>query len=99
MGLIPPRQNAVVYLHEGIGHWIIWSPGRSPHPWRMFASIDRVYVNAAARRDLGWQPQYDFAHVLNRLRESESIMSPLARLVGSKGYHEQSFKDGPYPIE
>ncbi len=23
--------------------------------WRMFESIDRVYVNAAARRDLGWQ--------------------------------------------
>src|SRR3954453_15955315 len=27
--------------------------------WRMFGSIERVYVNAPARRDLGWAPRHD----------------------------------------
>ena len=30
--------------------------------WRLFATIDRVYVNAAARAALGWRPAHDFAH-------------------------------------
>jgi UDP-glucose 4-epimerase len=25
--------------------------------WKMFRSIDRVYVNERARKDLGWQPR------------------------------------------
>ena len=29
--------------------------------WRMFPRIDRVYVNARARAELGWSPRYDFA--------------------------------------
>src|SRR5579884_3716835 len=36
--------------------------------WRMFPGIDRVYVNERARAELGWQPRYDFAHVLERLK-------------------------------
>ncbi len=67
--------------------------------WRMFESIDRVYVNAAARRDLGWQPKYDFGRVLDNVRQGKSTISPLAKLVGSKGYHEQLFEDGPYPTQ
>ncbi len=67
--------------------------------WAMFDSIDRVYINEAARRDLGWRPKYDFAHVLKSLRQGESFMSPLAELIGAKGYHEQTFEDGPYPVE
>ncbi|MCB0189626.1 MAG: NAD(P)-dependent oxidoreductase, partial [Caldilineaceae bacterium] len=31
--------------------------------WQMFPQIDRVYVNAKARTELGWQPRYDFATV------------------------------------
>lgn len=67
--------------------------------WRMFPSIDRVYDNARARTELGWQPQYDFAHVVDRLRADEPMRSDLARVVGSKGYHDQKFVDGPYPVE
>ena len=26
------------------------------------------------------------------------LSSPLARAVGSRGYHAQSFADGPYPV-
>jgi UDP-glucose 4-epimerase len=29
--------------------------------WRMFAGIDRVYVNDRARSELGWQPRFDFS--------------------------------------
>ena len=35
--------------------------------WTMMPGIDRVYVNDRARRELGWQPVYDFQHVLARL--------------------------------
>ena len=55
--------------------------------WRMFPKIGRVYVNERARADLGWSPKYDFAHVLAALRAGESPLSPLARAIGSKGYH------------
>ena len=55
--------------------------------WRMFPSIERVYVNAKARSDLGWNPRYDFAHALARLGADEDPRSELSRSVGSKGYH------------
>jgi UDP-glucose 4-epimerase len=67
--------------------------------WKMFPGIDRVYVNARARNDLGWQPQYDFRYVLDRLKASDDPRSPLARTVGSKGYHLRQFAEGPYPTE
>jgi UDP-glucose 4-epimerase len=62
--------------------------------WRMFPSIDRVYVNARARDELGWQPRYDFRHVLDLLKAGEDFRSPLAREVGAKGYHPVT--TGPY---
>jgi UDP-glucose 4-epimerase len=58
--------------------------------WRMFDEIDRVYVNDRARSVLGWEPRYDFAHVLSALRAGEDFRSPLALAVGVKGYHEES---------
>jgi hypothetical protein len=65
----------------------------------MFPGIDRVYVNDRARNDLDWRPRYDFSYVLSHLQTGEDLRSPLARLVGSKGYHDQSFAEGPYPLE
>ena len=59
--------------------------------WRMFPSLDRVYDNARARAELGWEPEYDFARVLELLRAGEDVRSPLARAVGAKGYHPYSF--------
>ncbi len=67
--------------------------------WRMFPTIDRVYVNKKARRDLDWQPKLDFHAVIERLSAGESWRSPLAQLIGLKGYHDQIFEDGPYPVE
>lgn len=66
--------------------------------WRMLPSIDRVYVNDRARAELGWQPRHDFRTVIERLQAGGGLWSPLARLVGSKGYHAESFAEGPYPV-
>ncbi|WP_024517447.1 NAD(P)-dependent oxidoreductase [Bradyrhizobium sp. Tv2a-2] len=66
--------------------------------WTMIDSIDRVYVNEKARTELGWQPRHDFGTLIDRLRAGGDIMSPLARAVGSKGYHDRTFSDGPYPV-
>jgi UDP-glucose 4-epimerase len=67
--------------------------------WKMFSRIDRVYVNARARIELGWQPQYDFAHVLACLRQGTDHRSPLGLAIGSKGYHTQTFDHDPYPVD
>lgn len=58
--------------------------------WRMFGQIDRVYVNARARAELGWHPRYDFRHVLDLLTAGQDPRSPLARQIGAKGYHAES---------
>ncbi|HTS68642.1 MAG TPA: NAD(P)-dependent oxidoreductase [Terriglobia bacterium] len=67
--------------------------------WKMLPSIGRVYVNDRARRELGWRPQYDFQLVLDRLRADQDFKSPLARLVGSKGYHAEELPPGSYPFK
>lgn len=66
--------------------------------WKMQPVIDRVYDNAKARKDLGWKPEYDFGRVLEALENGQDVFSPLARLVGSKGYHNTVFTEGPYPV-
>jgi nucleoside-diphosphate-sugar epimerase len=71
----------------------------APRGWKMFPSIDRVYVNDRARQDLGWRPRYDFRYVLDCLRAGDNPRSPLSRAVGSKGYHTCKFAEGPYPVE
>jgi UDP-glucose 4-epimerase len=55
--------------------------------WKLFPSLDRVYVNDRARAALGWTPKYDFRHVLDCLARGEDFRSDLARAVGVKGYH------------
>jgi nucleoside-diphosphate-sugar epimerase len=62
--------------------------------WRMFPAIDRVYVNARAREQLGWSPRWDVRAALARLRAGEEPRSALAAAVGAKGYHAESH--GPY---
>lgn len=55
--------------------------------WRMFPSLDRVYVNGRARRELGWLPRHDFVSVVERLGRGGDLRSALAMQVGAKGYH------------
>ena len=58
--------------------------------WQMVPTIDRVYVNDRARRELGWQPRHDFAALVARLGAGEDFRSALARAVGAKGYHREA---------
>ncbi|MEI2430314.1 NAD(P)-dependent oxidoreductase [Lysobacter yananisis] len=66
--------------------------------WNLFPRLDRVYVNDAARRDLGWEPRYGFDYVLDCLQRGLDFRSALAHEVGVKGYHAQRFEDMPYPV-
>ncbi len=67
--------------------------------WQLFPHIGRVYVNDLAVRELGWRPKYEFQQVLDCLRAGVDFRSPLARAVGSKGYHSTTFAEGPYPVD
>lgn len=66
--------------------------------WSMFDGLDRVYVNERARRELGWEPEYDFPRAIEDLRAGLETRSPLALAIGSKGYHAERFDEGPYPV-
>lgn len=67
--------------------------------WKMFPSLDRVYVNERARTELGWQPKYDFKYVIEQIRSSNDLRSQLAVQIGLKGYHVEKFNEGPYPVD
>lgn len=69
------------------------------YDWKFFPGIDRVYVNDKARKELGWQPKYDFRYILEQLKTGEGVKSPLAKIIGAKGYHAEGFSEGPYPIK
>jgi nucleoside-diphosphate-sugar epimerase len=58
-----------------------------PRGWRLLPGIERVYLNERARRDLGWEPRWDFRRALDRLAAGEDPRSELAAAVGAKGYH------------
>ena len=62
--------------------------------WRLLPSIERVYVNAKAREELGWSPRHDFRAALDRIAAGEDYRSELAATVGAKGYH--AVPTGPY---
>ena len=67
--------------------------------WEMFKTLDRVYDNSKALKDLGWQPKTSFRAVLDEARSRQQLLrSDVTHYVGVKGYHEQVFRDGPYPV-
>ncbi len=57
--------------------------------WKMFPAIDRVYVNEKARKELGWQPKFDFSYLMKQLQASNELRSTLAVQIGAKGYHTE----------
>jgi len=67
--------------------------------WRMFPTIDRVYDNMKARTELGWRPRHDFFSKLADLVAGRPFKSNLAQQIGSKGYHDRVFTNGPFPLE
>jgi hypothetical protein len=54
--------------------------------WRLLPSIERVYSNEQARRELDWSPRCDFQRALDHLLAGEDPRSPLAVAVGAKGW-------------
>jgi len=66
--------------------------------WKMFQALDRVYDNSRARQVLGWQPEFTFARAIKMLERDMDYRSQLALDVGSKGYHAETFEDGPFPV-
>jgi UDP-glucose 4-epimerase len=75
-----------------------WREVFAARDWHMLADIERVYVNAHARESLSWKPQYDFARAINDLQHGRDHRSELTRLIGAKGYHNQDYPDGIYPV-
>ena len=60
--------------------------------WRKLECMDRVYVSTLARKELAWQPRYDFRAMLDSLtRTGRMPASEVSQIVGSKGYHDQQF--------
>jgi UDP-glucose 4-epimerase len=55
--------------------------------WKMLPMLDRVYDNRRARELLGWRPQYDFRRALRAIAGGAEWRSPVAKVIGSKGYH------------
>lgn len=71
----------------------------SERGWRFLDRIDRVYDNSRARADLGWAPRYDFKSGLQCLKIGQDFRSELAQAIGAKGYHDEVFAEGPYPVD
>jgi UDP-glucose 4-epimerase len=88
------RADAAAVVRERVPGW---EDEYARRGWRMAASIDRVYDNALARRELGWRPKWDFAAIVARLRDTGDIRGPLARAVGEKGYHAGRAVEQHYP--
>ncbi len=80
------RQDAPAVLRRLIPEYEAIYQARG---WRMAPSLDRVYVNERAREQLGWRPRHDFRSVLARLAAGDALASPLARVIGRKGYHRR----------
>ena len=89
------RTDAAAVAAERAG---AWQDEYARRGWRMAASIDRVYDNALARRELGWRPKWDFDAVVARLTATGDLRGPLARLIGEKGYHPEAYAGRPYPV-
>lgn len=82
--LIELRTNAAQVVRR---YYPDYETGYRKFGWLMCPTIERVYVNERARRELGWRPQYDFESMLSKIKNGHDYRSPLTRLIGAKGYH------------
>lgn len=64
--------------------------------WRFPSRLDRVYVNARARRELGWQPRFDLHTIAQMVASDGMVHTPMARRVGSKEYVASSYHRGRF---
>jgi nucleoside-diphosphate-sugar epimerase len=94
--LLDLRADAPVVVHRRVPEY---AGEYARLGWKIMPNLDRVYVNERARKELGWQPRHDFKSLIARLKTGEDIRSPLARQIGAKGYHADTFAGGPYPVK
>ncbi|WP_156763954.1 NAD(P)-dependent oxidoreductase [Mycobacterium sp. 852002-50816_SCH5313054-b] len=64
--------------------------------WRFPNRLDRVYVNAKARHDLGWCPRFDLNAIAARVAGGDPVQTPLSQLVGSKEYADSLYHVGVF---
>ena len=64
--------------------------------WRFPDRLDRVYSNARALHDLGWQPRYDLNAIAARVAGGQPVRTPLSQLVGAKEYVHSSYHVGVF---
>lgn len=64
--------------------------------WRFPSRLDRVYVNALARHELDWYPQFGLDAIASMVATENTIHTPLARLVGAKEYAASSYHRGTF---
>lgn len=79
-------RDATAVMHHRVPGWVAVY---ARHGWTPPHALDRVYDNRAAREVLGWQPKTDFAAALARLEATGDLRSPLAQVIGMKGYHRE----------
>jgi UDP-glucose 4-epimerase len=53
--------------------------------WSIFHQIERLYVNTAGRRDLGWQPKHDINRMLAEIVDAKLPRSITSQQTGSMG--------------
>lgn len=58
--------------------------------WRYLDRLDRVYDSSKAVKELGWEPVYTFAKVVELVGRGDEWRSELTAKVGKKGYHAVS---------
>ncbi|WP_085096224.1 NAD-dependent epimerase/dehydratase family protein [Mycobacterium paraense] len=64
--------------------------------WRFPHRLDRVYVNAKARHELGWCPRFDLDAIAARVARGDSVRTPLSQLVGVKEYASSPYHLGVF---
>jgi nucleoside-diphosphate-sugar epimerase len=64
--------------------------------WRFPDRLDRVYVNARARLELGWHPRFDLQLIAARVAGGEPVQTPLSVVVGAKEYIHSSYHLGVF---
>ena len=64
--------------------------------WRFPSRLDRVYVNSRARRELGWRPRFDLETIAEMVASDGTVLTPMARRIGSKEYVASSYHRGAF---
>ena len=86
----------VIFMQRQLG----MTAGLSPAELTDYAKRSVPEPLCPRRLVFGIRERVDYSgSEVGRLREDDDILSPLAREIGRKGYHDRDFHEGPYPVE